>query len=213
MPNPSLQKAFRGFLYLKLACLVLLVGFGYGHAGGKDAVDPVTVDSGIKAVTIESKTIQPFKCDGMSSHAAVVVFITTDCPIANRYASEIEAIRAEYESRGVRMTLAHVDPDLSVKEAARHAEEYGLRARVVVDRGHQLVSAVKARITPEAFVIDANGRVRYRGRINDQFAGYGQRRAAPRTHDLRDALDAVLEGRAVKRPVTTPVGCVIPDAR
>ena len=66
-------------------------------------------------------------------------------------------------------------------------------------------------MTPEAFLIDVRGDVLYRGRINDLYADYGKRRAAPRTHDLRDAIAALLEGREVDVAKTKPVGCYIPD--
>ncbi len=185
--------------------------FMIGQAAGKEPAAPASVDTEMRVTTIHGKKIQPFKCVDPPVRAAVVLFVTTDCPIANRYAPEIEKIRAEYEPKGARMTLVHVDPGLSNQEANRHASAYALQAPVVMDRKHELVSATGARITPEAFVIDRSGKICYRGRINDQFAGYGERRAEPRTHDLRNAIDAVLEGRTVKNPVTTPIGCLIPD--
>ncbi len=199
----SRRRALSWWLVLPLLAMRL--------ANGEDFAAPVSVDPELRVASIRGREIQPFKCEDSSMRAAVVLFITTDCPIANRYAPEIEKIRAEYEDSGVKMTLVHADPSLSVEDAARHAEEYALKAPIVIDRTHQLAAATGARVTPEAFVIDRSGRIRYRGRIDDQFAGYGERRAQAQSHDLREALTAVLEGREVKCPVTVAIGCLIPE--
>lgn len=172
-----------------------------------DSAQPL--DAGLAVVTVQGDRIQPFA--RLGTGAALVLFIATDCPIANRYAPEMEKIRAAYEPRGVRMTLVHVAPELSEAAAKAHAAAHALQAPVVIDRTHRLVKVLGARITPEAFVVDAAGRIRYRGRIDDQATGYGSRRKAASVHDLRDALDAVLEGREVVRPETQAIGCLIPD--
>ena len=53
--------------------------------------------------------------------------------------------------------------------------------------------------------------VAYRGRIDDLFEDLGKKRRKARTRDLRDALEAVLAGKAVVNPRTTAVGCYIPE--
>src|SRR5262249_30324445 len=71
------------------------------------------------------------------------------------------------------------------------------------------VEALKAAATPEAFVLDHNFVLRYRGRIDD---GYSARLKKSRTithHDLKDALDDLLAGKPVGTPLTKAVGCPI----
>ena len=148
--------------------------------------------------------------DPLAGGAAVLVFTTTDCPIANAYVPELNRIAAEYGPRGVRLTLVQVDPDLTAEDAAGHAADYRIAARVLLDPGHRLVSAAGATHTPEAAVYDAAGRLRYRGRIDDRFAALGDRRAVAGDRTLRDALDAVLGGGEVPAERTDVVGCRIP---
>lgn len=152
---------------------------------------------------------RPLECG--ENRAAVVVFITVDCPIANRCVPEINRIYGDYREKGVEMTLVHVDPDVTREAAATHAREFGLLPPVVLDPKHVLVAATGARVTPEAAVFDSKGTMAYRGRINDQFPRLGDTRAMPKVHDLRDALDALLAGRKIARPRTKAVGCYIPD--
>ena len=54
--------------------------------------------------------------------------------------------------------------------------------------------------------LTTEGTVVYRGKINDRYAGYGDRRNQVRTHFLRDALDSVLEGKPIKIPKTEALG-------
>ncbi len=171
---------------------------------------------------IHGKPVTPLACAGREK-AAVIIFITTDCPIANAYAPEIGRIVKEYAARGIRFTLAHVDPALGEKEAAKHAAEYGYdrianssaggesgsSVTLVNDRKHALVTAAKATTTPEAAVFGPDGDLLYRGRINNLYAALGDKRAKATAHDLRDALDAILAGKKPAPSRTDPVGCSI----
>lgn len=141
--------------------------------------------------------------------AAVVIFITIDCPIANAYAPEIKRICAAYDSKGFTFYLIHVDPDVAVEAAKKHAKEFGYECPVLMDPKHQLVARLKAKVTPEAFIVGAGGAVLYHGRIDDRNVGFTQKRTESTTKDLRDALDAVATGKAVPHAETKPIGCFI----
>jgi hypothetical protein len=80
---------------------------------------------------------------------------------------------------------------------------------VLIDRRHELVRQLGATVTPEAAVIGAHGELLYRGRIDDGYVSLGKRRFEATTHDLRDALEAVLAGKPVAAPRTATVGCAI----
>ena len=136
--------------------------------------------------------------------------VLPDCPIANGYAPEINRLCRDYTSRGVRFYLVQVDPDTSPQQASQHAREFGYACPVVLDAQHALVRRAGATVVPEAAVFAPDGERKYLGRIDDQYADLGKRRAQATSRDLRDALDAVLADRPVPRPVTQPVGCSIP---
>lgn len=142
--------------------------------------------------------------------AAVVIFISTDCPICNGYAPEINRMCREYEAKGVLFYLVHGDRDLSDASAKKHASDYGFTCPVLIDRKHELVRWAGATVTPEAAVIGPGGLL-YRGRIDDLYPALGKRRYEATTHDLRQALDAMLAGKPVAAPRTSAVGCAITD--
>lgn len=146
-------------------------------------------------------------------HATVYLFTTTDCPIANGYAPEINRIVSAYAPRNIDFRLVYVDPDTTDEQAKHHAKEYGYTCLFLLDPRHEWVRKVGATMTPEAAVVSSDGSLVYRGRIDDLYVDYGKRRKEPTTRDLRDALDAVLEGKPILNRTTTAIGCFIPDPK
>lgn len=159
--------------------------------------------------TLDGKTSTPLK--STKGKPTVLIFITTDCPIANSLAPEINRIYTHYHPLGVKFTLVHVDPKLSASDARQHAADYSLKAPIVIDRKHQLVKTAKASVTPQTAVFNSKGKLVYSGRLNNQWVGYGKRRAKASEHNLRDTLDALLAGKEVPKARTTTIGCYIPD--
>ena len=66
-------------------------------------------------------------------------------------------------------------------------------------------------VVPQAVVLDDRSRIRYQGRIDDLFFDLGKRRPRPRTRELRDAIDAVLDGGPVAAPDAEAIGCSLPE--
>lgn len=152
---------------------------------------------------------RPVTPNPSASKAMVFVFISHDCPIANRYAPEIARIYSDYKSQKVAFYRVYVG---SMEEAALYAEhgkEFGLSMPGLVDYDLKLARATGATVTPEAVVLDQGGVMRYRGRIDDQNIEHGKIRDGYR-RDLRIALDEILAGKPVSVPTTAAVGCFIP---
>lgn len=147
-------------------------------------------------------------CDGRST---AVVVMRTDCPIAQRYAPKIARLIQQFEHGGATFRLLfpiETEPD---EEVEQFAAEFGLPIEAICrDPGGAVTSAIGARVTPEAFVFDAEGATRYRGRIDDRHVDFGKSRAAAESDDLRDALQAVIAGREPAVAVTKAVGCYLP---
>lgn len=145
--------------------------------------------------------------------ATVVIFVTVDCPISNRYVPEMRRIASEYGKKNVSFVLAYVDPYLGSDEVVKHHDEFQIQIPAILDFKHQLVKAVGATITPEAVVIGKDGRIQYRGRIDDTYIEHGRPRSVPSRRDLRIALDEYLAGEPVSVPITRAIGCDIPSIR
>ena len=153
-----------------------------------------------------------------AGRASVVFFVATDCPVSNSYAPEIQRVCRDYGPRGVKCSLIYEDVDTHSSAAhleqqvRTHLQEYGYSGfTAVVDRDRVAATHAKASITPQALVIDRAGEIRYRGRIDNLYAALGKTRQQVTSHDLRDALDAVLAGGQVPHPETEALGCFITD--
>jgi hypothetical protein len=145
------------------------------------------------------------------SRANVLFFVRTDCPISNGYAPEISRIEQQYGPEKINFYLVYAMRDLSDAAAHGHMKEYKLTGPAIIDRKHELVKAVGATVTVEAAVVGRDGKLIYLGRIDDQYAGLGKPRTVVTTHELRDALDAVVEGKEPKVSRKKAVGCAITE--
>src|SRR5262249_8829499 len=119
-------------------------------------------------------------------------------------------LAAKYGARGVQFLGVNANPDEDLAAVARHAKEYAVPFPVLKDEGQILADAVGARVTPEAFVLDGERAVRYRGRTDDGYAARTASRGPARSPDLERALDAVLAGKPVRTAAPRAVGCSIP---
>ncbi|HXG46916.1 MAG TPA: peroxiredoxin, partial [Methylomirabilota bacterium] len=112
---------------------------------------------------------------------------------------------------GVAFWLVYADGTVSADAIRRHVREYDYPCAALRDPEHRLVEFCGAKVTPEAAVIAPDGRVVYRGRIDDRYVAFGKWRPAPTRRDLFEALSAALEGRSVV-PGGPAVGCTISPA-
>jgi hypothetical protein len=152
----------------------------------------------------------PYKPFRVEDKAQILFFLSADCPISRFYAQEIQRICKEYAARGARCGLVYEDLPVNAAAIRAHLDEFGYRGiPATTDGTGKIATQVNATVTPQAVVIDRAGQIRYRGRIDNFYADLGKPRLAATVHDLRDALDAVISGRIVTHPETTPVGCFI----
>jgi peroxiredoxin len=137
----------------------------------------------------------------------VLIFSSNRCPTAHAYADRMNALQAEYGPRGVQLVAInsndpHLYPDESFTRMVERAAEDGYTFPYLVDAGQHVARAFGATCTFHAFVLDRDRRLRYQGRFDSS------RIAANVTdHDLRNALDDVLDGREVRVPTTRAFGC------
>ena len=138
------------------------------------------------------------------SRATVLLFLSAKCPCSQGYDARFKALADAYMPRGVRFLGINASADETVADADAHRQRIGLPFPVVKDERNLAADRLKAQTTPEAFVLDAKGVVRYSGRIDDS------RDAAKVTQrDLQDALDAVLAGRSPAQSHAGALGCAI----
>jgi hypothetical protein len=135
---------------------------------------------------------------------AVVVFLGVECPLSKFYANRLNDWQARYA--GVRFLAIDANRHDTAQAVAAFARQHKLRVPFVKDSGQ--AARLGATRNPEVFLL-VDGEIKYRGRIDDRYAPGRLPRPEPSRLDLETALQEVLSGTAVTKPVTEAVGCFI----
>ena len=154
--------------------------------------------------------------DFATARLLVVVFTCNHCPTAQAYEERLIKLEADYRSRGVRLIaispndpksvrldeLGYTDVGDTLEDMKYHAKRVGFRFPYLYDGKTQRVStAFGVLATPHVFIFDQQRRLRYNGRIDDADI------TLPKSHDARNAIEAMLAGRPVSVAMTRVFGC------
>ena len=157
---------------------------------------------------LDGRPVDPFAEGG----TVALVFTATECPISNRAAPELRRVHDEFAGESATFWLVYPSALDEPAEIRKHIREHGYSMEALRDPGLSLVRRTGVRVTPEAAVVDANGALAYRGRIDDRFVDFGVARPEPTRRDLAEALREVASGQPVTSPRTVGVGCAIRGA-
>lgn len=138
----------------------------------------------------------------------IVVFSCNHCPYVIGSEERMKKLMADYGPRGVRMIAINSNetqnhPGDSFEHMKQRARERQLNFPYLRDESQDVARAYGALRTPHYFVFDEQRKLRYTGRMDDNPRNPGQET----THELRDALDALLAGKEPPLTMTNPIGC------
>ena len=180
-------------------------------------VAAVILACGIASAGVElGKKVEDFRLDDTSGKAralsdykakkaVVVMFIATRCPVSNAYNERMAKLDADYRDKGVQFIGINANKQEPAEEVAKHAGEHGFRFPVLKDPGNAVADRFGASVTPEVYVLDGKGILRYHGCIDDD----QYQKKEQRSEDLRAALNALLSGKPVPVGRTKAFGCTI----
>jgi len=148
--------------------------------------------------TLEGRSFSLVQAE--KTHVAVVIlFISTICPYSNYYNDLIRDLAAEFDKKGIVFVGVNSGSLETAEEVRAHARDHGHRFDIIKDPEGRVADLLEARRTPEVFLIDSSGALRYHGRVASKIS-------AP---DLRNALEALLAGRPIHPAETKAFGCAI----
>ncbi|MEJ7609202.1 MAG: redoxin domain-containing protein, partial [Bryobacteraceae bacterium] len=144
-----------------------------------------------------------------ASNTTVVVFMSAICPVSNSYLERLALLFSSYSPAGVQFVFVNPNANETASQVGEHAKANRLPFPVYIDPGQKLAVQLGAQMTPEVFILDRSGAIRYRGRIDDALNP-----ARVRSRDLQDAIEAMQTGKmdSVARE-TKAFGCTIKRAR
>ncbi len=138
----------------------------------------------------------------------VFCFLGVECPVAKFYATRLNELAKEYANQKVVFLGVNSNPHDSLSDLRKFTAELGLGFRQIKDADQKIARIFGATRTAEIVVVDRQGQVSYRGRVDDQYAP-GVKRSGPTSRDLDIALSSLLSGKPPATTRTKPVGCLI----
>ena len=154
--------------------------------------------------TLDGKTFSLAQ-EAKSHKAVVVMFIATKCPYSNAYNDRMRDMAAAYARQGIAFVGVNSNKSEPADEVISHARQHGFGFPLMKDSDNKVADMYDARHTPEIFVIDPEGKLRYHGRIDENYED-ASKVTSP---DLKNALDSMLAGKAIAKAETKAFGCTI----
>ena len=134
----------------------------------------------------------------------VILFVATKCPVSNAYNARMAKLAQDYRAKGINVVGINSNSTEPAAEIKSHAADNGLNFTILKDEGNRVADRLGAQVTPEAYLLDASGKLVYRGRIDNSRNG-----DSITATELRDAVEAVLAGKPVEKAEVRAFGCSI----
>ncbi len=134
----------------------------------------------------------------------LIIFVATECPVSNAYNARMQKLAEDYRAKGVNVVGINSNVAETAARVKQHAAEKGLTFTMLKDVGNVVADRFDAQVTPEAYLLDASGKLVYHGRIDNSRNG-----DAITSSELRDAVEAVLAGKPVEKTEVKAFGCSI----
>ena len=202
--------------------MLIFVGLTWGNCLGQSAAEPKTLEIGQSSPDFNLPGVDGRNwklSDFAKADVLVIVFTCNHCPTAQAYEERIKKMAADYKEKGVALVaispndpeavrldeLGYSDMSDSFEEMKIRAKDKGFKFPYLYDGDKQEVSRVYGPVaTPHVFIFDKERKLRYVGRVDDS-----EKLDRVKSQDARNAIEALLAGKAVPVEKTRPFGCSI----
>jgi peroxiredoxin len=140
-------------------------------------------------------------------NGTVLLFIAVQCPVSNAYNERMEKLAQDYKAKGINVIGINSNVSEDAGAVKSHAAENKLTFVILKDPANKIADRLGATKTPEAYLLDANNKLLYHGRIDNS-----KDPAGVNASELRDAIDLTLSGKPVEKTTATAFGCTIKRA-
>jgi len=192
---------------LALAAFLVLAGTVMAGSGRTDeaAIVPAAIGSAVEDFSLPGIDGSSHSLNSLKGkNGSVLIFISVQCPVSNGYNERMEAMAEAYGKRGISVIGINSNASESADAVKAHAAEKHLTFAVLKDTGNKIADKLGATRTPEAYLLDANNKLVYHGRIDNS-----KEESQVNATELRDAMDALLAGKPIAKPTAMAFGCSI----
>ena len=188
--------------------VVALFAIATANTTATDVPAAMAIGTAVDNFTLPDSDGKDHSLDSLKGkNGTVVLFVATKCPVSNAYNERMEKLAQDYKAKGVNViginsNVAELGPEIK-----SHAASNKLTFPILKDGGNKIADVFGATVTPEAYFMDANNKLVYRGRIDN-----ARDTSQVVSTELRDAIEAALAGKPVAKTTATAFGCSIKRA-
>ncbi|HEX8265435.1 MAG TPA: thioredoxin family protein [Pyrinomonadaceae bacterium] len=201
----KMQRKLVGISFVLLFALAFVLMPDTGRARNSDTV---AIGAKVENFTLaDTEGKQRSFNDLKGKNGALIVFMSAQCPVVKGYAERINALAKEYGAKGISVIGMNSNATESLDYVKSNMTERSHSFTMLLDKGNVIADKFGATVTPEVYLFDKDGKLVYRGAIDNDRSGENIT-ARP----LQDAVDATLAGKAVAKTETKAFGCTIKRA-
>ncbi|MGI8640295.1 MAG: redoxin family protein [Pyrinomonadaceae bacterium] len=190
----------KSFLFVALFALIAFVSFAKMSSANDSFAVGKTLDN-FKLFDTTGKE-QSFN-DLKGKNGAVVVFLSTQCPVVRGYDERISKIAEGYKAKGINFIGVNSNSTESPEQVKKHAAE-NYKFPVLIDKDNVLADRLGANVTPEAFYFNEKNVLMYHGAVDNDRSGKNVTESY-----LTAAFDSVLNGKTIAKTSANAFGCSI----
>jgi peroxiredoxin len=197
---------------VSIACLVVALGLlSATHA--QETVTNLALGATAPVATVRMKSVDGREltiADAKGEKGTLVIFTCNHCPWVKAWETRIAELGNASQAKGIGVIAINSNdpaayPEDSFDEMQKRAKDRGMRYPYVVDATSEVARAFGASHTPEIFLFGKDGKLAYKGAVDDN----AKEPEKVKEHFLADALEAVAAGKAPAMAETKALGCSI----
>ncbi|HLA09512.1 MAG TPA: redoxin domain-containing protein [Pyrinomonadaceae bacterium] len=197
--------------HLSLVLSLLIVGVAASGAttfANNEIPAPPVIGATIEDFTLTNLDGQEQSLSALKGkNGTVLIFVSVQCPVSNAYNERMEKLAQDYRARGINVIGINSNVTEDAGAVKAHASSNKLTFPILKDPSTKIADRLGATKTPEAYLLDASNKLVYHGRIDNSRDPEGVNAS-----ELRDAAEAVANGKSVQKATAMAFGCSIKRA-
>ena len=199
----------RKILAVLLLAVGLLSGLSWQNAqAAKDELTALAIGATAPEFTLPDADGKSHSLASLKGKKGTLIFFTSArCPMVVAYHERIQKIAADYKAKGINVIGINSNTTETAAEIKQNIADKKLAYQVLRDEGSKIADQFNAQVTPEMYLLDADGKLAYHGGVDDNRSA-----ELVKANYLSAALDAMLAGKPIERAETRAFGCTVKRA-
>ncbi len=157
---------------------------------------------------IDNKLYSPSDFD--TSEIVVILFICNHCPYVIAVIERLVALQEKFRNSLVQFIAINPNDTVSYPEDSfdnmkKFGSEHKINFPYLIDETQETSRLYDAQCTPDIYVYDKNRKLKYRGRIDDNWKDESK----VTSHELQNAIQMILDGKEITFEQIPTIGCSI----